>query len=674
MTEAPNNFFSRATHAIQHLFWGRISRLQFVIAGLLAFILPILLILFFLVVTVRLSFPLAVASILYNLEAVILLALLFVASGLYVRRLHDMSWPGWIVSFQLLNVVVGVLYLTGLPTWALALLLLVPFLNGIVFLALLFWPSERDANKYGHPSRVDRSIQNVIFGRNGQSNDQGEAWLARTLFGLSMFSILLYVLAQTNVPVYFGITSLHPGVIYTVNGKQIRVPFGDVTILCGSEEINIAKAPPFPDLSNVLSQAISTCGGNFDANFLYGTNNVYDVFSRSSGWFSLSQRYVVVLTRKMAGQENLNDYELAIYKTVPALSKVYSDDLGSIPKLKGWPGDGISFEDVNKDGRIDLQVCLPVPGHSNCRTYFDQPDTDTFVRWINAERDTNASYSVEAQVIYFDGAVIPDVDLISFAIINDQYAKDRYHVYSFGTILPGVDPASFEVMDLSSLGQYTKDKDHAYFSGGAIAGADSATFTYIDGNYSRDKNSVYEGDRQIIGADPSTFQIVSESSNMFRWSKDKNHVYYEGVALDNVFPEYFKAADSDFGTDGLNVFYGIRAIDGSRADTFTIVKFGYPSYAKDANQVYFGGAVDSSPVIVGADPMTFAVVGNNYSRDERHVFYKLTAISGADPRTIMYLGNADGSEYARDKSFVYRDGKVIPDANPNTFILSAESH
>jgi uncharacterized membrane protein YhaH (DUF805 family) len=659
----------RALNAVQHLFYGRINRLQFFLAGLLVFVLPIFFILFFLVATARLLMPLTAALIVYDLEIAILCAALFMASGLYVRRLHDMGWPGWMVSFQILNATVVVSYLIGWPIWVFALLLFLPLLNGITFLIVLFWPGKRDASKYGPSPQANRSIQSVIFNKNGNPDDRGETWLARIFFGISVLAVLLYVLAQTNVPVYFGITPLHPDVVYTVNGQQVRVPFGNLKILCGSEELDITKAAPFPEPGSALSNLVPTCGGNSDVKFLYGTNDVYDVFLRNSGWFSLSQRYLVMLSRKTAGQENLNDYALAIYKTTPTLEKVYDDDFGVIPQFAGSPGDGISFEDVNKDGKTDLRICLPTAGSSNCRVYFAQPETDTFVRWITAERDVNSSYAVEAQVIYYDGVAMPDVDLSSFSIINDQYAKDNGHVYSFGKILLGVDPASFEIVDVTGLGRYTKDKDHVYFSGDVIMGADPATFAYIDGDYSKDRINVYMATQQIAGADPNTFQIVQDTSDSFNWSKDKNHVYYNGAVLENALPQYFKAVTSDFGTDGLNVFYGIRAVDGSDPKTFTLIKAGYPSYAIDASQVYFEGAIDASPVIIGADPTTFAVVGDNYSKDKQHVFYKITAILGADSATIVYLGDVDGSQYAKDKNFVYRDGEILPGANPATYAI-----
>lgn len=51
-----------------------------------------------------------------------------------VRRLHDIGWSGW---------------------WV--LLLFVPFVFAALFLALLFWPGTKEANRFGPPPKVRRS-------------------------------------------------------------------------------------------------------------------------------------------------------------------------------------------------------------------------------------------------------------------------------------------------------------------------------------------------------------------------------------------------------------------------------------------------------------------------------------------------------------------------------------
>ena len=447
--------------------------------------------------------------------------------------------------------------------------------------------------------------------------------------------------------------------------QQIVVQHKDAVIVCGQETVVIKDAPPFPDLTGILSQAVPKCGANFDAKFFYGTDKSYDVFSRSNGWFSLSQTYMVLLTRQLTGGDPYH-YSLAIYKTTPTFDRVYDDDWGILPTYKGQPGDAISFEDINKDGKTDLRICLPVGGVANCRTYFAEPETNTFVRWINAQRDENSSYAVEDKTIYFNRVAMPDVDLGSFVILNSKYAKDKNRVYSSGEPLPGFDPTTFKILD--DLSRYIADKDHAYYDGEEIIDSDPVTLTYIYERYSKDRTHVFMEAQLIKGADPDSFQVLETPGGSFEWARDKNSVYYNGIALDNSVPEYFHPIDSTFGYDNLNVFYGIRAINGSDLNTFTVIKSSYPIYAKDKNQVYFGGAVNANPIIQGADPVTFEVVGDNYSKDKLHVFYKLSA-TPADPKTITYLGDANGAQYAADEKFVYRDGEIVPGANPNTFSL-----
>jgi hypothetical protein len=125
-----------------------------------------------------------------------------------------------------------------------------------------------------------------------------------------------------------------------------------------------------------------------------------------------------------------------------------------------------------------------------------------------------------------------------------------------------------------------------------------------------------------------------------KYSKDKNHAYYDG-----------------------------ESIKGADVATFKVIGFGY---AKDKEHVYLGNTI-----IKGADPATFSVVGNVfhksrnaevefiecYAKDKHKAYYKGAAISGADTNTFKVLTNG----YAKDKNNVYSSGKTLKEADPKTF-------
>ncbi len=84
-------------------------------------------------------------------------------------------------------------------------------------------------------------------------------------------------------------------------------------------------------------------------------------------------------------------------------------------------------------------------------------------------------------------------------------------------------------------------------------------------------------------------------------------------------------------------------------------------YAKDKNAVYY-----KNSILQGADPSTFSLVGyvtSNYAKDKSSVFFYETPILNADPETFVLL--ADG--YAKDKNHVYLQEVIIIGADPHTF-------
>lgn len=86
----------------------------------------------------------------------------------------------------------------------------------------------------------------------------------------------------------------------------------------------------------------------------------------------------------------------------------------------------------------------------------------------------NEKYQIKEGVVYYGDTKRPDIDLETFQVINQYFAKDK------------------------NLG---------FLNGNKIEGSDGATFSYITEFYSKDKNSVFFGNEKIEGANPNTFKI-----------------------------------------------------------------------------------------------------------------------------------------------------------------------
>lgn len=142
---------------------------------------------------------------------------------------------------------------------------------------------------------------------------------------------------------------------------------------------------------------------------------------------------------------------------------------------------------------------------------------------------------------------------------------------------------------------------------------------------------------------------------------------------------------TDYATSSTSVYCQNMPVPGSDPETFGVL-FTYwntvdpapepaVEYAKDKNQVYFDCGIGS-----GVDVATFDIIAHNgdctFSTDKDNVYYGcLDSPAGVTPG-FMPIEHADRTSfeyleagYAKDKNYVYEDGRVIVGADPNTFII-----
>lgn len=152
-----------------------------------------------------------------------------------------------------------------------------------------------------------------------------------------------------------------------------------------------------------------------------------------------------------------------------------------------------------------------------------------------------------------------------------QYARTSTTVYNGGKVLTA-DAASFEIIQASVA--MSKDKNKVYFDDRPITGADPATITQIYGYLFKDKRAVYKEGREIVGLNPMTVRTfpldtryTADESAVFLsykridrdpatfsvlqpfYTKDKNAVYYEAVAIEFSDPATFVSTSMSSGYD-----------------------------------------------------------------------------------------------------------------------------
>lgn len=285
---------------------------------------------------------------------------------------------------------------------------------------------------------------------------------------------------------------------------------------------------------------------------------------------------------------------------------------------------------------------------------------------------TPDGYAVKADGVYytrntnFFGNWVPGQTKLEGAdpktfevVLTDDWAKDATHVYYEAGALPGADPKTFMAFDSS----YAGDAGQIYWRGAVIPGAKgydpSVPFEVLNGNSTRarDKHHVYSSGNIVEGADPATYQMIGDG----RIAHDKND-YYAVNFEDNLGGQYplhmnlaaFKLLIPDEPT-------------GMNNDPWE--NLWERIWARDDTKYVVGGK--TYPI---ADPATFEVLHYGYAKDAKQAYFLDKVIPGADPRTFVIVSPDHQANwawtfarYAKDARHVYYMGTVMPEADAATF-------
>ena len=209
---------------------------------------------------------------------------------------------------------------------------------------------------------------------------------------------------------------------------------------------------------------------------------------------------------------------------------------------------------------------------------------------------------------------VENVDLGTFKVLNDKYAKDVKNVYFSGNkSFEDVDAGTFEVLPAD----YSKDKNNVYSPENGwiqrVNGANPKTIKVLNQFYLKDDKNVFFNDKKILGADANSFIALDKENG---YAKDKNSVYYFG-----------------------------QKVEGANAKIFEVISDG--EYSKDDKNVYASGEI-----IKGADPKTFREFSEtSYSRDKNNLYYYY----GED----KFLGKIDENNFEFLDDFIIRNGNEI---------------
>ncbi|NOZ41039.1 MAG: hypothetical protein GXP24_12565 [Planctomycetes bacterium] len=225
-----------------------------------------------------------------------------------------------------------------------------------------------------------------------------------------------------------------------------------------------------------------------------------------------------------------------------------------------------------------------------------------------------------------------------------------------------------------------------------LTDADATTFMAIEqpkdarALYAVDAKRVYVAElyhvQKLLNADGSSFELLTPNSGAF--SRDSQHVFFFGVALEGADPNSFQVLNYPFGKDSQNAYAGTIPIPTKDVNSWEPLQEGSaedPWYRSHRNthprahrKLYASGwSRDSTGLYYGrkpfprADKATFVVLSKYYSKDKNHVYHGDQIVDNADPMTFQVL---DGPYYKGTKIHIgfgpdstdsqrqYRSGKV----------------
>ncbi len=196
---------------------------------------------------------------------------------------------------------------------------------------------------------------------------------------------------------------------------------------------------------------------------------------------------------------------------------------------------------------------------------------------------------------------------------------------------------------------------------------DMPSFEILKNGYAKDKKYVYCYEKIIKNADPKTFKIFSEI-----YAKDSNSIFCRGKLIEKADPGSFKIIKKRFAIDKHNVYYIGKIIS---VDPVSFQILDYKSrYAKDKEYIYYWWGLGSPRHIdtlkeVKSD--SFRVLSDSYATDGEKVFLHGKILQDADPDSFKIITekNTLYRKFSFDKKHAYYRNKIITMANPDSFEL-----
>ena len=242
--------------------------------------------------------------------------------------------------------------------------------------------------------------------------------------------------------------------------------------------------------------------------------------------------------------------------------------------------------------------------------------------------DNNHAYLTVGNTVFFDGKPINSVDVDTFKVMGQGFAKDYRNVYLYEKALPGLNPTTFKQIN----DNYSRDDENVYYRYQdifeALPNSDPSSFQVINHAFSKDKNQVYHYSSIVMNTNAKDFNLkqaesLDNDNSLFNVKYDNHHdMYIRRDKMEQLTDPYFIYENE--------VYINNMRIAGADISSFKVLKESDP-YAKDSNNAYY-----FSHKIKGADLESFVAINSSFAKDKNHVYYMEKRLQGITPESFNY--------------------------------------
>lgn len=310
--------------------------------------------------------------------------------------------------------------------------------------------------------------------------------------------------------------------------------------------------------------------------------------------------------------------------------------------------------------------------------------------FINIALNLSGKYFLEKDKVYYEKKIneaasikseVTEIDLKSFKIIDDIYAKDKNSAFYKGKRINFSNSESFEVINEN----LSFDDKRIYYLGedGIIVDLDIPTLKIINDYYIQDKDKYYGlYENKINGNQIDALKVsekrlvqllkISEEPRKITgkyFFSDKN-IYYEGKKIENVDLPSFKIMEYELSRDKNNIYFKGQKIKKLSGEDFINID---KNYFKSGNELYLIIDDNDEPLpkrmynqLVKVENINFEslkILNKDFFEDKGGIFYKGNLIKDADRDTFKILEKM----YSKDRDNIYVYDKKIEGADIETF-------